>query len=85
MIALLIAYESVTRLFAPVAIHFAEAIPIACLGLAVNIASAWLLSGGEQTADDLCDHHGPAEPDHQPSAPLVFLVAFAEESVLVSG
>ena len=32
-------------------IHFAEAIPIACLGLAVNIASAWLLSGGEH-------HHG---------------------------
>jgi cation diffusion facilitator family transporter len=46
MIALLITYESVSRLFAPVAIHFAEAIPIACLGLAVNIASAWLLSGG---------------------------------------
>ena len=51
MIALLIAYESVNRLFAPVTIHFAEAIPIACLGLAVNIASAWLLSGGEH-------HHG---------------------------
>ncbi len=51
MIALLIGYESVSRLFAPVAIHFAEAIPIACLGLAVNIASAWLLSGGGH------DHH----------------------------
>jgi cation diffusion facilitator family transporter len=51
MIALLIAYESVTRLFAPVTIHFAEAIPIACLGLAVNIASAWLLSSGGH-------HHG---------------------------
>ena len=51
MIALLIGYESVSRLFAPVTIHFAEAIPIACLGLAVNIASAWLLSGGEH-------HHG---------------------------
>jgi cation diffusion facilitator family transporter len=51
MIALLIAYESVSRLFAPVTIHFAEAIPIACLGLAVNIVSAWLLSGGEH-------HHG---------------------------
>ena len=51
MIALLIAYESVVRLFEPVAIHFAEAIPIACLGLAVNIASAWLLSGGGH-------HHG---------------------------
>ena len=47
MIAILIGYESVSRIFSPVAIHFAEAIPIACLGLAVNIASAWLLSGGE--------------------------------------
>jgi cation diffusion facilitator family transporter len=46
MIALLIGYESVSRIFDPVAIHFAEAIPIAGLGLAVNIASAWLLSGG---------------------------------------
>src|SRR6202166_1531692 len=51
MIALLIGYESVTRMLAPVQIHFAEAIPIACLGLAVNIASAWLLSSGGH-------HHG---------------------------
>ena len=51
MIALLIGYEAVSRFFAPVPIHFAEAIPIACLGLAVNIASAWLLSGGGH-------HHG---------------------------
>jgi cation diffusion facilitator family transporter len=46
MIAVLIGYESVSRLFTPVPIHFAEAIPIAGLGLAVNVASAWLLSGG---------------------------------------
>jgi cation diffusion facilitator family transporter len=46
MISLLIGYEAISRLFAPVPIHFAEAIPIACLGLAVNVASAWLLSGG---------------------------------------
>jgi cation diffusion facilitator family transporter len=46
MIALLIGYESIYRLLQPVAIHFAEAIPIACLGLAVNIASAWILSTG---------------------------------------
>jgi cation diffusion facilitator family transporter len=52
MIAVLIGYESITRLFAPVPIHFTEAIPIACLGLAVNVASAWLLaSGGDH-------HHG---------------------------
>jgi cation diffusion facilitator family transporter len=47
MIALLIGYEAVSRLFAPIPIRFAEAIPIAALGLMVNIASAWLLSGGE--------------------------------------
>ena len=51
MIALLIGYESISRIFAPVPIHFAEAIPVACLGLAVNVASAWLLSGGDH-------HHG---------------------------
>ncbi len=44
-------YESVTRIFAPIHIRFAEAIPIACVGLAVNIASAWLLSSGGH-------HHG---------------------------
>ena len=40
MIALLIGYEAVSRLFAPAPIRFAEAIPIAFLGLVVNVASA---------------------------------------------
>jgi cation diffusion facilitator family transporter len=47
MIALLIGYEAVERLFNPVAISFNEAIPIAVLGLVVNVVSAWLLSGGQ--------------------------------------
>jgi cation diffusion facilitator family transporter len=53
----LIGYESVTRFLAPVQIHFAEAIPIACLGLAVNIVSAWLLSSGGH-------HHGHSHGGH---------------------
>lgn len=52
MISLLIAWEAVGRLLAPTPILFDEAIPIAGLGLVVNIASAWLLSGGEH------HHHG---------------------------
>ena len=61
MIALLIAYEAVVRLFAPVPIHFAEAIPIAVLGLAVNIASAWLLgSGGHDHGHSHGHSHGHA-------------------------
>ena len=51
MIALLIGWEAVGRLLAPVPIRFAEAIPIAALGLAVNLASAWLLGAGDP-------HHG---------------------------
>jgi cation diffusion facilitator family transporter len=50
MVALLIGYEAVSRFLSPVPIHFREAIPIAVVGLFVNVVSAWLLSGG--------DHHG---------------------------
>ena len=46
MISLLIAYEALTRFMWPVPIHYSEAIPIAVLGLAVNVASVLLLSGG---------------------------------------
>jgi cation diffusion facilitator family transporter len=56
MIALLIGWEAVSRLLHPVAIAFSQAIPIACLGLAVNIASAWLLSGGDHHHHH--HHHG---------------------------
>jgi cation diffusion facilitator family transporter len=43
MIALGIGYESVLRLLHPVVIRFQEAIPIAAIGLCVNLLSAWLL------------------------------------------
>ena len=56
MISLLIAYEAITRFIEPVPIDFREAIPIAVLGLLVNIVSAWLLSG---------DHHGHSHGHHQ--------------------
>jgi cation diffusion facilitator family transporter len=46
MIALLIGYEAISRFLDPVPIAFNEAIPIAAIGLLVNIASAWLLAGG---------------------------------------
>jgi cation diffusion facilitator family transporter len=58
MIAVLIGYESVVRLFHPVAIAYDEAIAIAILGLAVNLASAWLLR------DDHAHHHHHGEAAH---------------------
>ena len=65
MIAILIGYESIVRLFAPVPISFAEAIPIAVLGLAVNVASAWLLSaGGHHHGHDHGHGHGGHDDHH---------------------
>ncbi|ATF89750.1 CDF family Co(II)/Ni(II) efflux transporter DmeF [Burkholderia gladioli] len=63
MIALLIGYEAVARFFAPVPIHFGEAIPIAVLGLLVNLASVWLLSGGHH-GHDHGHAHGHAHEPH---------------------
>jgi cation diffusion facilitator family transporter len=67
MIALLIGYEAVSRLFNPVPISFNEAIPIAALGLAVNVASAWLLSGGHHDhSHDHAHNHGHShDHDHR--------------------
>src|SRR3984957_16682683 len=59
MIALLIGYEAITRFFDPVPIAFNEAIPIAALGLLVNIASSWLLAGGHGH-----DHGHSHNPSH---------------------
>ena len=67
MIALLIGYEAVSRLLEPVAISFNEAIPIAVLGLVVNVVSAWLLSGGHHhghSHDHAHDHAHDHDHDH---------------------
>jgi cation diffusion facilitator family transporter len=57
MVALLIGWESVTRIIHPVPIAFGEAIPIAVLGLGVNLLSAFLLHDDEH-------HHGHGDHDH---------------------
>ena len=60
IVALLMAGESVHRLFVPLEIHFNEAIGIACLGLLVNLGCAVLLAdrhhdhgGGSSHREDL--------------------------------
>jgi cation diffusion facilitator family transporter len=58
MIALLIGYEALTRFIWPVPISFNEAIPIAVLGLIVNVASVLLLSGGGHHHDHGHSHAG---------------------------
>jgi cation diffusion facilitator family transporter len=96
MIALLIGYEAVLRFLSPVPIHFREAIPIACLGLAVNVASALLLNVGHDHMGHVHDHahsrdhvdhderHGDAHHrDNNMRAAVVHVMADATVSLLV--
>ncbi|MBX5089149.1 CDF family Co(II)/Ni(II) efflux transporter DmeF [Rhizobium lentis] len=61
LIALLMAWESLLRLSNPVPIGFAQAIAVAVIGLAVNLASAWLLAGGGHAAHG---HHAHGHHAH---------------------
>jgi cation diffusion facilitator family transporter len=68
MIALLIGYEAATRFIWPVPIDFNQAIPIAALGLVVNIVSAILLGGGDHQQGHKHSHHhghGGHEEHHE--------------------
>jgi len=58
-IALLMAAESIHRLFTPMSIHFREAIVIAAVGLAVNVVCALILK------DDPHHHHHGHEHAHE--------------------
>src|SRR5438876_12354270 len=58
MVALLMAGESVRRLFVPLTIHFNEAIGIACVALLVNLGCAMLLGDHDhKTSPDSAHHH----------------------------
>ena len=97
MIALLIGYEAISRFLDPVPIAFDEAIPIAALGLLVNIASAWLLASGHHQGhghshghshdhdhDDDHDHTDDMHHrDNNMRAAIVHVMADAAVSVLV--
>jgi cation diffusion facilitator family transporter len=74
LIALAVALESASRLFAPVAIHYASALPVAVLGLGVNLGSALILKGGHAG-----EHHGH---DHNMRAAYTHVLADALTSVL---
>lgn len=64
LIALLMGYESVQRLVAPVAIDFGAATWVAAIGLAVNLASAALLGGHAHRDEDAHDDHHDHDHDH---------------------
>ena len=64
VIAVSMAYESVRRLFAPDAIDFGSSLPVAVVGLVVNLLSVRLLHGHEDGQHDGHAHDHPHDSDH---------------------
>jgi len=81
IVALLMAFESLLRLFNPETIQFTEAIVVAGIGLTVNLVSALLLQGGH--AHDHKHHeHDHTHEDHNIKAAYFHVLADALTSVL---
>ena len=87
MIALGIAVESAIRLANPIAVNFGTATLVAVVGLAVKIASAFLLSGGHHHGhghdhDHDHGHHHAHSNDNNMRAAYIHVIADALTSVL---
>jgi cation diffusion facilitator family transporter len=74
VIAILIAWESVGRFFEPLVISFDEAVLVACVGLGVNLISAWMLSDGHVHSGHREDERGH---DHNLRAAYLHVLADA--------
>lgn len=64
LIALLIGWESLVRLYSPIAIDFPQAITVAVIGLVVNLVCAWLLKDDHHHGHHHAHHHDH-EHDHE--------------------
>jgi len=83
VVAALMMYQSVERLFSPGPIHYDEAIAIAVLGLAVNLLCAWLLR--DEHGHGHGHDHGHAHHHHHDvnlRSAYIHVIADAATSVL---
>lgn len=99
MVAIFVAYESVTRFFSAQPIAYDEALALAAAGLCVNVASAWLLRGAHdhdhghahghshghsQTHDHEHDNpHDHGDKDLNLRSAYIHVIADAAVSILV--
>jgi len=76
VVALLMAGESVHRIFVPLSIHFNEAIGIACIALTVNLVCAFLLK--EDPHHHAHEHHGSHSHQHDLNLRAAYLHVLAD-------
>lgn len=82
LVALLMAIESILRLFEPETVQFREAMMVAWVGLGVNLLSAWLLGHTHHHDHDHDHHHDHVQHDHNLRAAYIHVLADALTSVL---
>jgi cation diffusion facilitator family transporter len=83
VVAIAVIVESLTRLFQPAPINFVPALAVAGIGLAVNLASAWLLAErGHEHDHDHDRHHEHAAHDLNLRSAYAHVLADAATSVL---
>jgi cation diffusion facilitator family transporter len=84
-VAGLMTYSAIERLIAPEDIKFVEAMSVAVVGLIVNLASAWILSGAHDHGHEHAHAHGEGHDhhhDHNLRSAYVHVIADAMTSVL---
>lgn len=78
VMALFMAFQSVERLFNPVDIHYNQAIPIAILGLVINLICAWLLHDGHHHHHHHHHHHEHAHIHYDLNQKAAFMHVVAD-------
>jgi cation diffusion facilitator family transporter len=88
-VAALMVFASIDRMIAPQAIRFPEAIAVAAVGLAVNVACALILARADEHAhpghaahDDHAQHHAHHHHDFNLRSAYLHVIADAATSVL---
>jgi len=81
-VALLMFYQSLERLIAPVIIHYNEAIFVAVIGLLINLITAWLLGDNHHHDHDHHGHHHH-EHDHDLNLRSAYLHVLADAATSV--
>lgn len=81
VVAIFMAFQSIERLLNPIDIHYNQAIPIAILGLVINLICAWLLHDDDHHHHEHENEHAHAHHDLNQKAAFMHVVADAVTSV----
>ncbi len=82
-VALLMAFQSIERLFHPSRIHYEQAISIAVVGLAVNLLCAWWLRDHHSHEHHHHDHHHEHDHHHDLNQRSAYLHVMADAATSV--